>query len=438
MPAHSLTRRSALLATAAAGVACAHPALAQLRVNVDRGRIEPVPIAVSPLAGQNLDEQRRGEEIAAVITADLEGSGLFRVIDPAAYIQAPDELREVPRYADWRQINAQALVAGAVGLTGAMEIEFRLFDVFAGEQLEGLRFTSAPDNWRQIAHRIADTVYARITGDAGYFDSRIAYVAQSGPATRRIKRVAMMDQDGANHRFVTDGDSLVLTPQWAPDAREIAYLAYRGQPQVLVRDLASGRDRLLVDTGGMTFSPRYAPDGQSLLFTRAENGNSDIYSLPIGGSAANRLTRDGGIDTSPSFSPEGDEIVFNSDRGGSPQLYIMGPDGGAPRRISFGEGRYGSPAWSPRGDFIAFTVVKGGLFHIGVMRPDGADERLLTRSFLDEGPSWSPNGRVIVFSRQDPTSDRTRLFTIDVTGYVERELPTPLDASDPDWSPLLA
>ena len=440
---NELTRRKFGLGVAAAGgVATIAPALsrAQLRVDITSGRVEPMPIAVSRLAGGTDAEASIGRDIAEVVRADLERSGLFSVIDPLAYIQTPEELQSVPRFADWRQIDAQALVSGVVSRQGgdALAVEFRLWDVFAGTQLRGLRFDTEADNWRRVAHKIADVVYERLSGDSGYFDTKIVYISETGPATRRVKRLAIMDQDGAGHRFLTDGSKLVLTPRIAPDGRRIAYLVYQSPaPQVFLRDLVTGSENVLGSFGGMTFSPRFSPDGSQMLMTLATDGNSDIYSFSTSNRRASRLTASPAIDTSPSYAPEGDRIAFNSDRGGSPQLYVMDADGGAVRRISFGAGHYGSPAWSPRGDLLAFTKIKGGLFHIGVMEPDGSNERLLTRSFLDESPTWSPNGRVIMFSRQDPRTDRTRLFTIDITGYNEREVATPLDASDPDWSPLI-
>ena len=415
-------------------------ASAQLRVDITSGRVEPMPIALSPLAGADEGVSSVGSSIIEVVGADLESSGLFRVIDRLAYIQSPEELQNVPRFADWRQINAQALVSGLVERNGAggITVEFRLWDVFAGTQLRGLRFDTDAQNWRRIAHKIADVVYERLTGDSGYFDTRIVYISETGPATKRIKRLAIMDQDGAGHRFLSDGSKLVLTPRMAPDARRIAYLVYQSPaPQIFLHDLQTGRENVLGSFSGMSFSPRFSPDGSSMLMTLAQNGNSDIFAFSTSSRQSRQLTANPAIDTSPSYSPEGDRIAFNSDRGGSPQLYVMDAGGGSAQRISFGAGHYGSPAWSPRGDLIAFTKIKGGKFHIGIMEPDGSNERLLTRSFLDEGPTWSPNGRVIMFSREDPRTDRTRLFTIDITGYNEREVPTPLDASDPDWSPLI-
>ena len=419
----------------------APPAQAVLELDITHGIVEPLPIAISPFYGATPAAQQRGRDIADLISADLERSGLFRAIDRRAFIQSPEQLRGLPTFADWRQINAQALVSGTVDggeENGSLAVEFRLWDVFAGVQMRGLRFATATDNWRRVAHQIADAVYQRITGEGGYFDTRIVYISESGPATDRVKRVAIMDQDGANHRFLTDGADLVLTPRFHPDAKHIAFMSFHNRvPQVYELDVASGRQQKLGDFTGMTFAPRFSPDGRLLVMSLAENGNSDIYSLDLQTHEQRRLTNSPAIDTSPSFAPDGRRLVFNSDRAGTPQLYTMNLDGSGVQRISFGTGRYGSPVWSPRGDLIAFTKIVGGLFHIGVMRPDGSDERLLTQSTLDEGPTWSPNGRVILFSREDYKSNHSRLFSIDVTGYNEREVPTPLDASDPDWSNLL-
>lgn len=438
-----LARPFALLGLLAALVATAAPppAHAVIELDITEGIIEPLPIAVSEFYGATATAEAYGRDIADVIEADLERSGLFRPLDRRAFIQSPEQLRSLPRFADWRQINAEALISGSVSggeEGGGLEVEFRLWDVFAGIQMRGLRFETTTDNWRRVAHKIADAVYQRITGEQGYFDTRIVYVSETGPATERLKRIAIMDQDGANHRFLTDGGDLVLTPRFDPRVESIAYMAYRGRtPQVYRRRLATGRETLLGSFEGMTFAPQFSPDGRFVVMSLAEAGNSDVYRLDLVADTQERLTSHPAIDTSPSFAPDGERLVFNSDRAGSPQLYVMDADGGDVERISFGDGRYGSPAWSPRGDLIAFTKQTGGYFHIGVMRPDGSDERLLTRSTRDEGPTWAPNGRVILFSRTDYATDSTRLFSIDITGYNEREVPTPLDASDPDWSNLI-
>jgi TolB protein len=416
-------------------------ALAQVRLDITRGVIEPIPIAVSPFAGDDPALRETGLAMAELISANLERSGLFEVIDRRAYIQDPESLREPPRFAEWRPINAQALVTGIVSRPPGgpgLVVEFRLWDVFSGSQMRGLRYELRSEDWRRVGHQISDVIYERITGEPGYFDTKIVYVSQTGPKTRRIKRLAIMDQDGANHRFLSDGGDLVLTPHIAPDGRRVAYFVLETpNPRIMLMDLATGRSSQLGQFPGMSFTPRFSPDSSAMLLTIANGGRSDIYSFDQASRRTTQLTNTPAIDTSPSFSPDGRRIVFNSDRGGSPHLYTMNRDGSNVQRISFESGQYGSPAWSPRGDLIAFTRITGGYFHIGVMEPNGANERLITRSSLDESPAWAPNGRLIVFTREDQAQDRTRLFTIDSTGRNLREVPTPLDASDPDWSALL-
>ncbi|HEX6142952.1 MAG TPA: Tol-Pal system beta propeller repeat protein TolB [Geminicoccaceae bacterium] len=436
----SLARRAVIrLAMALSVVALATPAPAQIELDITEGVVEPLPIAVSEFYGASAEEQRLGSAIADVVAADLERSGLFRPLDRRAFIQSPEQLRTLPRFADWRQINAQALVTGQVQASGdGLVVEFRLWDVFAGVQMRGLRLQTSEDQWRRIAHKVADAVYERLTGESGYFDTRIAYIAETGAATDRIKRIAVMDQDGENHRYLSDGGDLVLTPRFDPSVTSLAYLRYAGTvPQVQLMDLRTGQERVLGQFDDMTFAPHFSPGGQTVALTVAAAGNSEIHLLDLASGRQTRITNHPAIDTSSSFSPDGGQIVFNSDRAGTPQLYVMSARGGEPRRISFGGGQYGSPAWSPRGDLIAFTKIDGGFFHIGVMRPDGSNERLLTRSAFDEGPTFAPNGRVILFSRKDPRTGRSRLMSIDVTGYNERLVPTPTDASDPDWSNII-
>ncbi|MEX1107787.1 MAG: Tol-Pal system beta propeller repeat protein TolB [Dongiaceae bacterium] len=410
-------------------------------VDLTQPTLRPIPIAITDFFGATGPDGTFGADIARVVAADLERSGLFKPIDPQAFIQTPESLRAQPRFGDWRVINAEALVTGTTTTEadGRLKVEFRLWDVFGESQMTGLAYFSTPENWRRVAHIIADSIYKRITGEEGYFDSRIVYIAESGPQDRRVKRLAIMDQDGENHRFLTDGNNLVLTPRFSPSTQEITYLSYfNNRPRVYLFNIETGQQEVLGDFPGMTFAPRFSPDGNAVIMSLAKSGNSDIYAMDLRTRSVSQLTDHPSIDTSPCYSPDGSQIVFNSDRGGSQQLYTMSANGGNVQRISFGDGRYATPVWSPRGDLIAFTRIDRGKFYIGVMRPDGSGERLLTEGWLVEGPTWAPNGRVLAFFRQTPGGNGTvRLYSIDLTGHNERELITPLDGSDPAWSPLI-
>ena len=414
---------------------------AELSVDMTRGTIEPLPIAIPVFVGDRASDIEYGRKIADVVSADLERSGLFRPVDRRAFIQEASSLAVQPRFGDWRQINAQALVAGNARMqdNGRLRIEFRLWDVFGGTQMTGRGYTTAQQNWRRVAHIIADQIYKRVTGESGYFDTQIVYVSETGPANRRVKRLAIMDQDGANHRFLTDGSALVLTPRFSPTAQEITYLSYvEGRPRVYLYNIDTGRKEVVGNFPGMTFAPRFSPDGNKVVMSMAQSGNSEIYTIDLRTRRVARLTRHPAIDTSPSYAPDGRRVVFNSDRGGSQQLYVMDADGEGVRRISFGQGKYATPVWSPRGDLIAFTRVHSGTFSIGVMRPDGNGERILAEGFLVEGPTWAPNGRILMFFRQQRQQDggKVELVSIDLTGHNERRISTPLGASDPAWSPL--
>ncbi len=418
-------------------------AQAQLKIDITKGNLEPLPIAVTDFTSAD-NSARVGKDIARVVAANLERSGLFRPIEQRAFIQTITNGDAMPRFGDWRQINAQALVTGTVTATAAdkIRVSFRLWDNTVEEQIAGKEFNTFARNWRRLAHLVSDEIYKRLTGEKGYFDSRIVYVSETGPAKRRVKRLAIMDQDGENHKFLTDGSALVLTPRFSPSTQEILYMSYKRKvPRVYLRDLQTGREESLGTFEGMSFAPRFNHDGRRMLMSIAKDGNTEIYEMDLRTRRMRRLTQSPGIDTSPSYSPDGKRITFESDRGGSQQIYVMNADGSGARRISFGEGRYATPVWSPRGDLIAFTKMYGGQFHIGVMRPDGSGERLLTQSWLDEGPTWAPNGRVLLFTRQYRSRGNqpgdSRLFSIDVTGHNLREVVTPTDASDPAWSPLL-
>lgn len=428
---------SAALAVASLGAA---PSFAEpLRIVLGQPVVEPMPFALPSFA----DEGGAGglaADISGVIAADLSGTGLFEQIPEQAYVQRITSFDAPVSYPDWQAINAQALITGAVQAGGnQVAVKFCLHDVFANGTLgECLQFAGDKASWRRVAHKVADAVYSRITGETGYFDSRVVFVAESGPKNQRQKRLAVMDYDGANVNYLTDSASLVLAPRFSPAGDRILFTSYSsGFPQIYLMDVGSLAVRGLGEQPGtMTFAPRFSPDGQTVVFSLERGGNTDIYALSVNGGGLRQLTNSPAIETAPSFSPDGSQIVFESDRSGNQQLYIMSASGGEPRRISGGSGRYGTPVWSPRGDYIAFTKQNAGRFHIGVMLTDGTEEKLLTASYIDEGPTWSPNGRVIMFTRQDPGGD-PMLFSVDVTGRNLRRVPSNTAASDPAWSPLL-
>jgi TolB protein len=427
--------RSLMLALAclAFGLVATGPARAEIEVNVNRGDVQPLPIAVPAFGGGQV-----GADIAGVVSANLQRSGLFRPLDPTSFVERDLTTAVQPQFDLWKQINAQALVNGTVTVEGGqITVDFRLWDVFAGQQLLGLQFTSSAENWRRVAHKISDQIYERLTGEKGYFDTRVVFVAESGSRANRTKRLAIMDQDGANPSYLTDGSYIVMTPRFSSNSQEITYMALRPEgSSIYLLNLETTRRESLGEFQGMVFAPRFSPDGGQVAFSVERNGNSDIFLMNLKSRALRRLTSDPAIDTSPSFSPDGARIVFNSDRSGSPQLYVMAADGSNPRRITFGGGRYTTPVWSPTGEFIAFTKQEGSTFRIGVMRADGSDERILTSGYMDESPSWAPNGRVLMFSRESP-GGAPKLWSVDVTGRILQPVPYPGFGSDPAWSPLL-
>src|SRR6202048_3675609 len=440
----SLTRRKVMTlgAGVAAGAIGALPverALAVLKLDVTQGNVQPVPIAIPEFIAVATQDPALGRNISQIIGANLQRSGLFAPIDPAAFIEKFTTIDTLPRFPDWRQINAQALVTGRVTQgEGRLKAEFRLWDVFAGQQLHGQQYTTTADNWRRIAHIISDAIYERLTGDKGYFDSRVVFVDESGPKERRIKRLALMDQDGANVRYLTRGDDLVLTPRFSSSADNITYMSYgQGGPRVYLMNIETGQREIVSNFPGMTFSPRFSPDSQRVIFSLQNGGNSNLFVMDLRSKATTRLTDTQVIDTAPSYSPDGTYICFESDRGGKQQIYVMASNGGAAQRISFGDGAYSTPVWSPRGDYIAFTKQAEGRFAIGIMRPDGSGERILTEGYHNEGPTWSANGRVVMLFRDPGGNSGPTLYTVDVTGRNEQLLKTPSYASDPSWSPLL-
>ena len=436
----SLMRLPLALVLIAAGF-FAVPAQAALQIDITQGNTEPMPIAITDFLGAAGQEASAGADIAGVVTNDLERSGLFRPLSKASFIEKLTDINVPPRFGDWRVINSQALVTGQVKMEsdGRLRVEFRLWDVYGEQQLTGLQFFTTPDNWRRVAHLVADAIYERLTGEKGYFDTRIVYVSESGPKNRRVKRLSIMDQDGYNPHALTNGAELVLTPRFSPNSQEITYLSYHNNnPRVYLLDIETGQQEVVGDFKGMTFAPRFSPDGQKVVMSLQRGGNANIYTMDLRSRQVTRLTSTSAIDTAPSYSPDGSQIAFESDRGGAQQIYVMNADGSNQHRISFGQGRYATPVWSPRGDLIAFTKMISGQFVIGVMKADGSGDRILTEGYHNEGPTWAPNGRVLMFFRETRGAQGgPSLWSVDLTGRNERPVPTPTFASDPAWSPRI-
>jgi TolB protein len=436
-----LTRRRFMMATGSTLAALGTgPALAQ-RIRVDPNEFQPLPIAIPNFVPGSPADVQVGADVTGVITNNLKRSGLFAPIDQAAFIERITNIDVAPQFANWKTINAQALVTGRMTRQGdgRLKAEFRLWDVASGQQLTGAQYFTAPEYWRRIAHIISDQIYERLTGEKGYFDSRVVFVDETGPSERRVKRLALMDQDGANVRYLTRGADLVLTPRFSPSTQEITYMEFgQGDPKVWLYNIETSQREAVGNFPGMSFAPRFSPDGQRIIMSLQQGGNSNLYVMDLRSKSTTRLTDTPAIDTSPSYAPDGSRICFESDRGGKPQIYVMPAAGGPAQRISFGDGTYSTPVWSPRGDYIAFTKQGGGQFAIGIMKTDGSGERILTSGFHNEGPTFSPNGRVLMFFRDPGGTSGPSLFTVDVSGRNEQRVPTPGFASDPAWSPLLS
>ncbi len=414
----------------------------QLDMTVNRGVIKPISLAVPSFIKESGANSIISRELAKVISNNLDSTGLFKSIPQSAYVSMPLSFNTPVQFSDWSIINADVLVMGSVGLKpdGRLEVKFRLWDVSQQKEIgKGKQYFTNSESWRRISHKISDTIYTRVTGEGAYFDSRVVFVSETGPKDNRTKRLAIMDQDGANFRLLKHPPSLVIAPRFSPTTNKIIFTGYEtGRPRVYLMDLSSEEITSLPELKGMTFAPRFSADGSQIVLSMTENGNTDIFINTLSTGVKRRLTTNNAIDTAPSFSPDGKSIVFESDRGGGQQLYIISTQGGDAKRVSFGKGRYATPVWSPRGDLIAFTKIKEGKFHIGVMRVDGTKERLLTTSFLDEGPAWAPNGRVLMFFRETPGSaGAPSIYSIDISGRNLRKIKTSSFASDPNWSPIL-
>lgn len=450
---HVLARLPALVIAFFALTFAAHaqPGGSPLVVTITEGNVDPLPIAITDFIGEDSAAAERGQDISRVITNNLRNSGLFAPVDPNAFIEDINNIDLRPRFADWRVINASALLVGRVSVDdeGRLLVAFRLWDTAAEQQILGMQFTSVPENWRRLAHKVSDAIYERLTGESGFFDTRIVYVSEgNGPDGEPTRRLVIMDQDGANPSFLTDRSYMALLPNFSPTNQQITYVSFRDlQATSYLYDLQTGRQEALFDnrtsaiTGGsQSLSARFHPNGRELVMSIGQRGRHDLFGFDLRTRALRQLTNNPSDDTEPSYSPDGNRIVFASNRSGQPQLYIMNADGSDPRRISFGPGRYTSPTWSPRGDLIAFVKQQGSMFSLGVIRVDGSgEERILYDGYFVDTPAWSPNGRMLLFTRGDFSADGTRysVWTVDLGGFNLRRLPTQGPASDAAWSPLL-
>jgi len=434
---NAINRRNALKLGVAsiALMAATNPTLALVKITVTGGNFTPLPIAIPDFASSN---PAFGKEISDIVRNNLRNSGLFAMVDPASLPLQVGNISVNPEFAKWRATGADALVMGQVENAGQVQGSVRVWDTQAAEQVVGKSYATNANNQRRVAHQISDAIYSSLTGEGGYFDTKVVYVAESGPKANRVKRLAIMDLDGANVQYITSGKTLALTPRFSPNGKLLTYLNFdNGNPRVYLLDLASGNQQNIGNFGQMTFSPRFSPDSRSLVFSAEQGGATNLYSMLIGSNKPQQLTSGSAINTGASYSPDGSKITFESDRAGSPQIYIMSAHGGGAQRISFGKGSYSTPVFSPKGDLIAFTKQSGGQFHVGTMKPDGSGERILVSSFHAEGPSWAPNSRVIMFFRDPGGNSGSSLYSVDIWGRNEQKIPTNGFASDPAWSPLL-
>ncbi len=400
------------------------------------GQFKPINVAVTQFAGDS-----DGARLTSIITNNFARSVFLAPTDPKTFLDQASSPDQPPKMDAWRSLNVQFVVTGRTAKAGdgRLKTEFRLWDVLSGQQVAGQQYVTDPNNSRRVAHIVSDAVFSKITGEKGFFDSRVVFVDESGPKERRRKRLAIMDQDGANVRYLTKGDDLVVTPRFSPSSQELTYMSFGSdEPKVFLLNIETGQREVVGNFPGMTFSPRFSPDGQKIIMSLSQGSSSNLFAMDLRSRATMRLSDSAAIDTSPSYAPDGSQIVFESDRGGSQQIYVMGATGGEARRISFGEGRYSTPVWSPKGDYIAFTRQKSGAFAIGVMKPDGTGERILTEGFHNEGPTWAPNGLYLMFFREGSGQAGARIFMVDIFGRGEFPVPTPNFGSDPAWSPILA
>ncbi len=404
-------------------------ARAQLTIDITTSGGRQVPIAVMPMAGDGSQPQ----SVSDVVAADLARTGLFKLVNTAGVTPLPTEPSQV-NFPDWTARSAEALVIGKIEPVseGRVEVRFRLFDVGKQSQLASYSYVVAPAQLRATAHRIADVIYERLTGDKGVFSTKITYVVKNG----RRYELQVADADGFNAQSVLASNEPIMSPSWSPDGSRLAYVSFdQKKPVVVVQNLAQGTTRVVANFRGNNSAPAWSPDARFLAVALSKDGLTQVYRVPANGGDAERLTESAGIDTQPGFSPDGQWIAFTSDRGGSPQVYRMPAAGGPATRLTF-EGTYNvGPRYSPDGKSIAFVQREGGRYRIASLELATGQVSVLTDGTLDDSPSYAPNGKMILYEAQ--VGGRGQLAAVSGDGRVRQRLTSAAgDVQDPAWGPM--
>ena len=411
-------------------------------VNLQTSRYSKLSIAINNFACSHKSLYSDYLKLNSIIISDLIISGLYNILDNINVIDRKFGISHVPNFAEWKKIKADILVNGEIRKESRnhYKIYFNVWDIILNKLLLSKSFSIQRQDLNLGSHIIANHIYELLTGAKGYFDSKIAYISEVYSRKKKIKRLAVMNFDGTNNQFLTDGKNIVLNPEFSSDGKKILYVSYaKKMPQVFLKHLYTGEEVIIGNFPGMSFAPQFSPDDKKIIFSVAKKGATNLFQMDIATQNITKITNNFSINTSPSYSPDGEQIVMNSDYGGSTQIYIMNKDGSNKHRISFGGGSYREPSWSPRGDYILFTKIeKGEGFMIGIMKPDGSGEKILTKGFQVEKPAWCPNGRVIIFTKLKVNSKiglhEPYLYTIDISVFNERLIPTPKAASHAAWA----
>ncbi len=418
---------------------------AELHVDVVAGGVDPISIAVQKFEALGGVSSADAKMLREVVENDLKRTGLFRIVNHDAFPEFV-KMNEMPNFTSWAAIKTRALVQASIKTDGKdkYKLEFYLWDVDGKEQIEAQSLIASKKSVRRLAHIMADAIYERLTGEEGYFDTQIVFIAETGSVSNRTKRMAIMDQDGYGMRYLSDKNTFVMSPHFSPNMSTVVFLSYRNDdPMVWVLDLETGDQTKLGNFGGMSFAPRFSPDGNKVALSLVKNGVTNIYEYDITTKALQQLTFGKHIDTSPSYSPDGRYMAFNSDSSGSQQIHVLDLQTGKQQRITFGAGRYATPAWSPDGQFIAFTKMADDTFYIGIMNPEGRHEKILAGGWYMEAPSWAPGSRRLVYYETEQTADGeeriSHIRSVDITGQniYDIDLKDGLNGTEPTWSPKL-